>query len=215
MDSTYTVLTADIIDSKKRFYRPEEVLQIQERIEIFNDEIKEDLVAKFSLSRGDEVQGVVRSPEYLLPILRKLRYRFYPLAIRIGIGVGRISTPVNPEDSWAMNGEAFHLAREALDEIKGKRWEKTRLRTENSLLEKGVLPILRLLDIIQDKWTAQQWEAIHLYEKTGTLKKTAEQLGIAFQNVEKRCVAARWQVVKEVEEEYREFVGELIQVLPG
>lgn len=212
MDSTYTVITADIIDSKKKFYRPEEVLQLQERIEIFNDEVKEDLVSSFSLSRGDEVQGVMKSPEHLLAILRKLRYRFYPLEIRIGIGIGEIATPVNPGDSWAMNGEAFYLAREALDEVKGKRWDKTRLRTENPLLEKGVLPILKLLDIIQDKWTAQQWEAIHLYEKTGTLKKTAEQLGIAFQNVEKRCVAARWQVVKEVEEEYREFVGHTMQV---
>ena len=51
--------------------------------------------------------------------------------------------------------------------------------------------------------------------KNGNPQKTAEQLGIAFQNVEKRCVAARWQVVKAVEEEYQEFVSELIRVSSG
>lgn len=215
MSAMYTVITADIIDSKRKFYRPEEILQLEEKLAIFNEEVQEELVARFTLSRGDEVQGLIRSPERILSLLRKLRYRFYPLEIRIGVGIGDISTPIVEEDSWAMNGEAFHLAREALDLVKDQRWTKTHLRSILPLFEKSVVPILKLLDIIQDKWTAQQWEAIHLYEKTGTLKKTAEQLGIAFQNVEKRCVAARWQVVKEVEEEYEGFIENILSVPAG
>ena len=56
-----------------------------------------------------------------------------------------------------------------------------------------------LYDVIQSRWTLPQWEGIMHYEAAGTYQEAAQRLGVAFQNVEKRCRAARWWALRETE----------------
>ncbi|MFW6311484.1 MAG: SatD, partial [Nanoarchaeota archaeon] len=64
---------------------------------------------------------------------------------------------------------------------------------------------------LQSEWTDSQWEAIYYYEKKGTYKKAAEELNIAFQNVEKRCKAAKWKEIKFAEKSINKIIKNFVQ----
>lgn len=63
--------------------------------------------------------------------------------------------------------------------------------------------MLLLLDTVEMGWTDAQWEAVHVYERAGTYAAAGDRLGVAAQNVHKRCQAAHWAVVREAEDALR------------
>lgn len=189
----YTVLTADVIDSR----RQETVVAAKKaRLDELTDAT---LVTPFTFSRGDEIQAVVAGALSSPALLRKLRYYCLPLQLRIGIGIGRITSGLGAGNSWEMNGPAFHRARQALDELKQHRHWRTRLVSGDPGLDQMMNTLLNLYDVIQSRWTLSQWEGVMVYEATGSYQEAGQRLGVAFQNVEKRCRAARWWVIREAE----------------
>ena len=189
----YTVLTADVIDSR----RQEKV--VAAKMAALRELTDPALVTPFTFSRGDEIQAVVAGVLSSPAILRKLRYYCLPLQLRIGIGLGRITSGLGANSSWEMNGPAFHRARQALDEVKQHRHWRTRLVSGDPGLDQTVNTLFNLYDVIQSRWTFPQWEGVMLYEATGSYQEAGQRLGIAFQNVEKRCRAARWWAIREAE----------------
>jgi len=177
--STYTVITADIMDSRKsNLFTIEE---LNKRLAKFK--YPEEMVTSFKILRGDEIQGVFKGILAKPQILRRLRYCIYPLQLRIGIGIGDIIEGLDKDTSWQMNGPAFHLARNALDQIKAdNNFIVTRLNSfliSNQGLDLALNTILFLIDTIQRDWTESQWQAVHIYEEEATYKKAAKRLGIA------------------------------------
>jgi hypothetical protein len=47
-------------------------------------------------------------------------------------------------------------------------------------------------------WTDAQWQAVHRRDRDRTLEQIGEELGIAYQNVSKRLIAARYSLYREV-----------------
>lgn len=184
-----TVITADVIGSRQQGAL---MRQIPERLAALSHPM---LWTAFSLSRGDEIQGVCRGVLAAPELVRRLRHCCRPLSLRIGIGAGP-----EPEDkadsSWVLSGEAFFDAREALERVKGARHARTLAALRDEGLDAVANAILALMDAIQSRWTAAQWEAVAAYESFGTYEAASKSLGIALQNVEKRCRAARWYAVR-------------------
>ena len=189
----YTVLTADVIDSRRQ-----ETMVAAKKAQL-HELTDASLVTPFTFSRGGELQAVVAGALCSPALLRKLRYYCLPLQLRIGIGFGRITSGLGANNSWEMNGPAFHRARHALDELKRHRHWRTRLVSGDPGLDQMVNTLLNLYDVIQTRWTLDQWEGVMVYEATGSYQEAGQQLGIAFQNVEKRCRAARWWALREAE----------------
>jgi hypothetical protein len=156
------------------------------------------LISPFTLSRGDEIQGVLdgwlRAPE----IVRRLRFACRPLELRIGIGIGIQEEPIEA-NPWEMDGPAFHRARAALDGAKSKKGPSTNVRTGSPELDEIINCIWLLIDMRQRKWTDKQWEAVQAYEKYATYEEASKNLKISLQNVQKRCRAADWPQLKAAE----------------
>lgn len=189
----YTVLTADVIAS-----RTQEAVVAAKKTKL--QEISDaNLITPFTFSRGDEIQAVLYGALSSPALLRKLRYHCLPLQLRIGIGIGRITSGLGATSSWEMNGPAFHRARQALDELKQNRHWRTRLVSGDPGLDHIINTMFTLYDVNQSRWTLPQWEGVMLYEEAGTYQEAASRLGVAFQNVEKRCRAARWWALRETE----------------
>ena len=187
-----TVVTADIMSSRKAGdYEPE----LKERLVSLQHP---KLVSAFSLSRGDEIQGVLegwlRAPE----IVRHLRFACRPLRLRIGIGIGLQEGPIEA-NPWNMNGPAFHLARLALEAAQKERHPSTVIKTGHRELDEVLNCIWGLIDIRQMRWTDKQWEAVQAYEESKTYEGAARRLNITFQNVQKRCRSADWHRLREAE----------------
>ncbi len=192
----FYVITADIIRSRQE---REAAGKANKGLEIINRRYKDYLLAECTIYRGDEIQGVLRTEVNLFRFLRHFRGFLYPNALRIGVGCGTIDSGLNRKYSWQMNGSAFYKSRKAINKIASARSPATRFAGHNDELWLTFDHFYLLLDAIQNRWSEKQWHATEAYERLGTYKAAAAELGISFQNVNKRCQAADWKVVHAVE----------------
>jgi|SRR6056297_1938226 len=202
----YTVITGDVIQSRK--YN-----NISKKLKNNLKEINypDNMVIPFSISRGDEIQAVFRGSLVFPNLIREIRYKLNNIDIRFGIGFGEINEENFEINSWNMNGSAFHNARESLEEIEKDNKFKTIFKSGYKI-DEAINTLLFLIDSFQAEWTDAQWEAIYYYEKEGTYQNAAEKLNIAFQNVEKRCKAAKWKEVELAEKTINNLIGDFILV---
>ncbi len=200
----YTVITGDVI--KSRDYN-----NINEMLTKKLKEIKypENMIVPFEISRGDEIQAVFKGYASFPQFLRQVRYKLLNIDIRFGIGLGKIDKKSDEISPWSMNGPAFYYAREALEDIEKDDKFKTKFKSDNQI-DGAINTILYLIDIFQSEWTDSQWEAIYYYEEKGTYKEAARELNIAFQNVEKRCKAAKWKEVNFAEKSIDRIIKKIV-----
>ena len=105
----------------------------------------------------------------------------------IAAGIGRGDDLVGPR----LAGEAFRSL--------GKRGKHlTRARTGDEEFDVVLDALCRTLDTTMRGWTAAQWQAIHRRDRGRTLFEVGDDLGIAYQNVSKRLIAARYSLYQEV-----------------
>jgi len=199
------VITADIIASREHL---EETRNLNKRI---LETPFPDMAMPFLFLRGDEIQGVLKEPAGLGQALRRLRQTAFPLALRIGIGVGAIDTPEDTweHNSWLLSGEAFYNARDALNEIKKRKEPITTIKTPDAHIDPVLNALLRLIDVIRNGWTEKQWESVLAYETHGTYDKAGKALGLPYQNVFKHCERASWKEVRTAEEALERFLSGL------
>lgn len=202
----YYVLTGDIIQSRNYDNFSEKIKQGLSQVDY-----PEQMVTPFKISRGDEIQSVFEFPASFPRIIRQVRYLLRPLEVRFGVGLGEVDHITGDADSWEMNGPAFYNARSSLEFLEENKNFKTRFTAGNSG-DRAVNTILYLIDTLQEDWTDSQWEAIYYYEREETYKKAAQKLNIAFQNVEKRCRAARWKEVKYAEDRVTTIIDDFLSV---
>lgn len=205
-ESKFAVLTADIVGSRKlrnRGLNRERLLEALEELNLADETV---ITSKFCLFRGDEIQGVVFPPAEWVPVVRHLRFYLRPAQVRVGIGIGDITTSLDRDNPWNMDGSAFHRAREALEGIQSYRQPRTAFSSAKKDFDRNLNVILALMDAISSRWTEPQWEAIHSYEKMGTYLKAAQVLKVRMQNVAKRCRAARWGVFLQAENHIQELI---------
>jgi hypothetical protein len=203
----HAVVTADVIGSKKLFSEGYTKESFNTSAKKYNQMMTQYILTGFSISRGDEIQGVIVNAEDIPTVVRNLRYFFLPARLRIGIGIGHIDEPIDYENSWDMDGQAFHRARNALDTIKDRKMPCTYVISGNPEVDATANVIYTLINAIEAKWTMPQWEAVYAYERCGTYKAAGEMLGVAAQNVAKRCKVALWNAVKEGEEHMSRLLG--------
>lgn len=142
------------------------------------------VAARFARTAGDEVQGVLDSPEALVDVLALL---LRSEQWNIGIGLGDVEQPL-PDDAPAGRGPAFLHARTAVTTAKSSPW---RLRVV------GEVPQARALETTAWLWaallnrrTSRGWEVADLAAEGLTYGEIGERLGISQSAVSQRAQAA-------------------------
>lgn len=136
------------------------------------------LAAPFTLYRGDEIQGAIGGTADIIRLVRHLRFHLLGLELRIGVSAGAISSGLGQRYAWQMDGSAFHHSRAALEQIQGLRRAVTRFDGERSDPWAVVNAFHELIDTIENRWSAKQWQAVDAYERGGTNETAAVELGI-------------------------------------
>lgn len=211
MHHDYLVLTVDIIDSRYHIQTAERRQELLSTLERFYHEHSDLFLSRLCLSRGDEIQAVLASAKEAVPLLRRLRAVLNPVNIRASFGIGTLTSDFIAEDPWAMDGPAFHRARQGLSELKVSKKQRTAWVSGNIDVDQRIGLILMLVDTIQERWTKGQWQAVNVYEKAGTFEEAAKIMGVRYQNVEKRCRAAHWSVIHEAEKRLGDWIEQVIQ----
>jgi SatD family protein len=78
------------------------------------------VASPYTITLGDEFQAVYRGADSLFADLIGILAEIHPIRARFVVGVGELTTRVNPVRALGMDGPAFHQARAGLSALKAK-----------------------------------------------------------------------------------------------
>lgn len=179
--------------------------RLTELVEGLNSDFDGALLSRFTVTLGDEFQGLLSEPEVIPEILWRLRRDLSSVEIWTGIGLGTLDTALR-EDAIGMDGPVFHRAREGVD----------RARREG--IHGGVFvgfgsddPILtglaRLLDHERSSFSPAQLEAMDGVRSGMSQSSIAIEAGVTPQAISKRLRTAGWDVYQMGEQALRILLG--------
>ncbi len=110
-------LIGDLIASKRVAQRG----ALQKRLEKALTDVSNGhsgLASPYTLTLGDEFQAVYRKPDAVVADLLRILAAIHPQRARFALGVGPLSTDINPRQALGMDGPAFHQARAGMETMK-------------------------------------------------------------------------------------------------
>lgn len=156
----YYAIIGDIVNSKKLENRFDVQINLKQVLEQVNDEYASNIYSCFSITLGDEFQGLLDNAECLLEIIDVIRCKMYPVKIRFGIGVGSIVTPIERSHSLGSDGPAYWCARKAIMDVHENNdygHTMTRIMTETATEQTDLINnSLRVCDWMFNSWTEPQ-----------------------------------------------------------
>lgn len=179
------VLIGDIVRSRR--LQQEERARVQTQLKKILAQINRDYgegtCARFQFTGGDEFQGVLRSVGSAFEVIQRVRDQVLPVPVRFGVGIGEISTPLSDQPQ-AMDGPAFHRAREALERSQ-EFLAHACLNSGQRERDEEVNAWFDALSFIRSGWSGRAHEIIRLYERFKRLEPVAKKLNISVQAVSK------------------------------
>lgn len=202
----YIAIIGDIKKSKELNDRNLVQTKMKKVLSEINRKYESNIDSKFMITLGDEFQGLLKCGENVMNIISEIESSMYPVEIRFGIGVGKITTEIDTEMPLGADGPAYYNARYAVevlknDEKKSKMPESNisiRIEGENESSEKLLNTILSLLTVIKSKWTDRQREVISDFIEHGDNQMSvANRLGITQSSVQKSLSSGNYYSFKE------------------
>lgn len=191
---SYIAIIGDIIQSKKIKDRSESQKILQTVLNDINKKYSEDIVSKFMITLGDEFQGLLNRGENIMNIITEIEVKIYPVKIRFGVGIGEITTDINPDIPIGADGPAYYNARKMIENLKSTE-KKNKAAESNIMIASDVdnekvdillNSILSLCTTIREKWTERQREIVfNCLEHGDNQSETAERFGISQSSVQK------------------------------
>lgn len=144
-----------------------------------NEDYSNSFESPLTITLGDEFQGVVRSSKEAAEVVIALEeYRWdleLEIVIRYSLGLGEITTPINPEIAYGMLGPGLSEVREALVEMKQ---EEDRMMISGQFDTKSQLALsMNIFLEKQEEWKWRDREIISGYFTYRDYKKVAEVMG--------------------------------------
>ncbi len=205
MTSVKAVLTADIVNSSLIDRK-----QLDNLLSALKDELKR-VRAKNDFYRGDSFH-VLYEAEHALALSLRLRTiaKFgiwqdekESIDIRIAIGIGSVQEPF--KDMATANGEAFMLSGRELD-LLNKSSARLALRCMDKKIDAGLEGLALLADLLVQKMSPKQSEAVAELLLGATQMEAAKKLGKSQSTINKLARAANWGELDKAIQIYRKLV---------
>ena len=113
----YIALTGDIKGSSQVEDREELRRHLLNLCAKINKYFSKNIVVNFKIVSGDGIQGLLSLDTNIVLLAHYIRAKIHPYFLRIGFGVGRVSTELLP-DTEGMDGECFNYASSAINNAK-------------------------------------------------------------------------------------------------
>jgi len=185
--------------------------QAQERflqvMDALNREFAASIQARFIVTHGDEAQGMLRpetAPDALAAMERAIEGVF-PVRLRFGIGMGTLSTPLQPA-AIGMDGEAWHAASRALSLARSRR-KHVVFSGFGEQTDEQLCALANLLLHLRNGWSPEQRRAIELVDAGMMQSAAAAALGVSESAISQRLTSAGWHFYRDG----REAVASLLR----
>lgn len=114
----FIAIIGDIKKSRELEKRQEVQNKLKIVLEEINEKYLEDISAKFLITLGDEFQGLLFDGRNILKIIREIQMSLYPVELRFGIGIGKITTEIDTDRALGADGPGYYNARKAIEILK-------------------------------------------------------------------------------------------------
>jgi len=168
LNDPYVAIVGDIKKSKKIDNRSEVQNKLKQVLEEINNKYKSDVSAKFIITLGDEFQGLLGNGINTIKIISEIERKMYPIKMRFGVGIGKITTEVNKEMALGADGPGYYKARNAIEYLKDNEKKKQAIaadirfevESDNQATTLMLNTISALMTAIKESWSDRQREII-------------------------------------------------------
>ncbi len=204
-ENVYIAIIGDIQDSKIIEDRKNVQIKLEEVLEEINVQYSNDIASKFMITLGDEFQGLLLRGTNVMNIISKIERGMYPVRLRFGVGIGEITTDINPNMSIGADGPGYYRAREAIGNLKEKEKKKKtyagdilfKADDKNQTIMDMLNTIIELMFAIKSFWSDRQREIIwNMLEYHDNQIDAAKRLKIKQPTVQKALVAGKYYAYK-------------------
>lgn len=166
-----------------------------------NETFQDRLIARFTVTLGDEFQGILTDASVIPDILWKIEEEFHDRPIRVGIGYGPLSTAI-PEFAVNVDGPALHQARRAIEIAKKKNRRSGVFSGFGKRQDLVLNYIATTLWWRRANWTAAERRVVALL-RTMSQVDAATALNITKQAINDAAKRAAWNDYREGEDALR------------
>jgi len=201
-------LIGDIVSSRRIKKRQ----QIQNNLnKVFKkiNERGEYISSPLTITLGDEFQAVYNKPDFIFKHIWQIILSIYPEKVRFSIGLGEITTALNPVQAIGMDGPAFYNARKGLDEIKQTYFQFNVTGNERTNLEL-IKQSLFLLSHISYNWKETRLIILSMMYDNFSVNEIAKKIKITDKAVYKNIDAGALQTVIKLTAELSKNINSII-----
>lgn len=214
----YIAIIGDIKNSKSIEKRKEIQNKLNKVLNKINNIYCDSISSNFTITLGDEFQGLLHSGEHVMDIIQYIKKELYPVKIRFGIGIGAITTNINSMMSIGADGPGYYKARESIDQLKILEKKKTstygdiqiKIDGDNNLQELSLNSILKLMYCIEKEWTKKQREVVNyvLFQKKNQTE-TAHFFNVTQSNIQQILSKTHFYVYKDAMDSVNKILSEV------
>jgi DNA-binding CsgD family transcriptional regulator len=206
MSTPYFALIGDVVDSRKVEDRAQLQRTLGGVLQQLNRELAPSVAVPLRLTRGDEVQGLLRDPAPAVEVLRRTGDEIHPERMAWGLGMGPLTTDLT-SDIALVDGPCLHRAREAVETAARKgRWFVVQGVSEVEGTAVGA--IMNLIGAIRAGWTEKELTYARA-ARAASQREVAERFGVNESTVSRALARARFRAVLEGEEAARTLLHSL------
>lgn len=214
----YIAIIGDIKGSKAIKNRKEVQENLAMVLDEINDHYSDDIASRFMITLGDEFQGLLLNGTSVMKIISRIEGRLDPVKLRFGIGVGEITTKINPYMAIGADGPGYHKARAAIEYLKENEKRKQssvsdirlEVEGENQEPQMFINTIFGLMAALKASWTNRQREIIQdMLEHRDNQTETAKRLNIKQPTVSKVLVTGNYYAYEEAFDTVEKALGEI------
>lgn len=214
----YIAIIGDIKGSKAIENRKEVQENLAMVLNEINDHYSDEIASRFMITLGDEFQGLLLNGTSVMKIISRIEGRLDPVKLRFGIGVGEITTKINPYMAIGADGPGYHKARAAIEYLKENEKRKQsgvsdirlELEGENQEPQIFINTIFGLMAALKASWTNRQREIIQdMLEHRDNQTETAKRLNIKQPTVSKVLVTGNYYAYEEAFDTIEKALGEI------
>lgn len=214
----FIAVIGDIRGSRRLNDRKEVQSKLRSVLKQINEKYESDIAAKFVITLGDEFQGLLSAEKNLLKIIQELKMQLYPVELRYGVGIGKITTDIDSEMALGADGPGYYNARDAIEHIRQNEKKNKAILTD-IYLDAGddrdqrialLNTIFELLKIIEKSWTDRQREIIwDMFQNQKGQADTAGRLGITQSYVQKVLTKNGYYTYEKTLKEIDSILGDI------
>jgi len=207
----YAVITADLVGSRRIADFRKKRDAILRTVSAAHSE-RGLILTPYTITVWDEFQAIMASPEVFPQAALDLRRQFYPLILRIAIGVGTVTEPRKFPINQFAGGEAFERARSAMERLKREKRSRsaalTAVESGDRMLDLAANAIYQLQDALAADLSPAQWKTVRWVAGMGSQELAAKKLKVNISTVSRTLRRAHYWEIEETSQALEEFLRE-------